>query len=680
MKIPSRRRPLWAAALLGLAAMCASAALPSGSGERGPLRRVAATVMAETEARVIVKFRVDSQLMRAQSARTGVATQTVLPQHAQALSGRVGLSLTNGRTIGSHAQVLKAKGLSSRQLADRLAAQSDVEYAVVDGRKRALATPSDPLYLGGQNTATPAVGQWYLRAPTSIVVAAINAPAAWDITNGSSSVVVAVLDTGVRKDHPDLAGKLLPGYDFAGGLGTPDALALANDGDGRDNDASDPGDWITAAETNAVGGPFEGCGNYDANGNATLKADSSWHGTQTAGLIGAATNNGVGMASVGRGVMLLPVRVLGKCGGYDSDILAAMLWAGGIEAAPSANPTPAKVVNMSLGSEGTCNAAYRSAVAQLNAAGVVVVAAAGNEGLTVGTPANCPGVIAVAGVRHAGTKVGYSDLGSEVAIAAPAGNCVNSIGACLYPLLTTSNSGTTTPAAYGPQGFYTDGGADASLGTSFSAPLVAGTAALMLSAAPTLTPAQVLQYIKSSARPFPQTGAGAGVTACTAPTSAAQNSECYCTTTTCGAGLLDAGAAVAAVATVGANIGVASTAVFVGAPVALTGSGSGVNPISSYAWTIISGASIAGFTSATNASTATLLPSAVGTVVVSLTVTDSAGLQGSSSVTLSVSTPPAVPPEPPPSSGGGGAMELGWLLGWLASVIGVRVVTPRRRR
>ena len=684
MKMPSRRRPAWAAALLGLVAMCASAALPTGSGERGPLRRMAAPVVAETEARVIVKFRADSQLMRAQSAGAPAA----VPRHAQALSARLGLSLSDGRAIGPRMQVLKGKGLSSQQLAERMAALSDVEYAVVDGRKRALAAPNDPLYAAGQTSATPAVGQWYLRAPTSAtianassVVSSINATAAWDITNGSSGVVVAVLDTGVRKDHPDLAGKLLPGYDFAGGPGTADAIALANDGAGRDNDASDPGDWITAAETNAVDGPFEGCGNLDTSGNPTLKADSSWHGTQTAGLIGAATNNGVGMAGVGRGVMLLPVRVLGKCGGYDSDIQAAMLWAGGIAATPGPNPNPAKVVNMSLGSEGTCNVAYRDVVAQLNAAGVVVVAAAGNEGLTVGTPANCPGVIAVAGVRHAGTKVGYSDLGSTIAIAAPAGNCVNSSGACLYPLLTTSNSGTTDPVAGAPGAIYTGGGADASLGTSFSAPLVAGTVALMFSAAPTLTPAQVMQYLQSSARPFPQTGAGTGVTACTAPTSAAQSSECYCTTSTCGAGLLDAGAAVAAVAAVGANIGVASTAVFVGTPVALTGAGSGVSPISSYAWAITSGASIASFTSATNASTATLLPNAVGTVVVGLTVTDSVGRQASSSVTLSVSTPPVAPPEPPPSSGGGGgAMELGWLLGWLASVIGVRVVTPRRRR
>jgi serine protease len=248
------------------------------------------------------------------------------------------------------------------------------------------------------------------------------------------------------------------------------------------------------------------------------------------------------------------------------------------------NPNTARVINMSLGSAGTCSAAYQDAVNQLTAASVVVVVSAGNDGLTVGTPANCSGVIAVAGVRHSGTKVGYSDLGTAVTISAPAGNCVNLTGTCLYPILTTSNTGTSTPVAGAAGAKYTGGGSDASLGTSFSAPLVSGTVALMLSANASLTPAQVISALKSTARAFPSTGAATGVSACTAPTSVAQSSECYCTTTTCGAGMLDAGLAVAAAAT------------------------------------------------------------------------------------------------PTSSSGGGGAMQLGWLLGWLASVIGVWAVTPRRQR
>lgn len=656
----ARRRPtFWAACLLTLAAVSAATALPARGAERGPVPRSYSAAAASAEARVIVKFKADSSLMRALSAS---GAKNALPQQATTLSARLGLALTDGIPIGTHAQVVKARGLTSRELADRLAALPDVEYAVVDGRVHALAAvPNDPLYPGNQTSATPAVGQWYLRAPTSTtivdarsVLSGIDAQAAWGLTTGNPRVVVAVLDTGVRPDHPDLAGKLLPGYDFVSKV----------------SGAADPGDY--------------GC--------STGSANSSWHGTQTAGLIGAATNNNIGMAGVGRNVMLLPVRVLGQCGGYDSDIAAAMLWAAGLGPAPdgSMNRNPAKVINLSLGATGSCapngtaTAAqlYIDTVAQVNAAGVVVVAAAGNDGLAVGLPANCPGVIAVAGVRHAGTKVGYSDLGPEVALAAPAGNCVNLSGQCLFPLLTTSNSGTTTPVLGAAGAIYTGGGADASIGTSFSAPLVAGTVALMFSANRALSPAQALAALKSTARPFPSTGAGAGVTACTAPTTVAQDSECYCTTTTCGAGLLDAGAAVASVAILTANIDVASTQVAAGAVVALDGSSSSAaagRTIVGYQWAITGGSSLASFTSATNAPTATLQTTATGTgtVTVSLTVTDGVG-SDTTTTALTVNPPP---PRPAPSSGGGGgAMQLGWLLGWLASVIGVWWVTPRPRR
>ena len=644
-----RRRPGWAVSVLALVCVCATAALPGGVVERGPVPRAVPVAPAETEARVIVKFKADSLLMRALSADRAAAP----PQHAQSLSNRLGLSLVDGRTIGARAQVVKAAGMSSQALAERLAAQSDVEYAVVDARKYALAAPNDPLY-GAQASATPATGQWYLRAPTNntiasptSIVSAINAEAAWGITTGSSSVVVAVLDTGVRLDHPDLAPKLRPGYDFV-------RVEISKDGDGVDADPTDPGDF--------------GCGD----------TTSSWHGTQTSGLVGAATNNGIGMAGAGRDVMLLPVRVLGCGGGYDSDIQAAMLWAGGLSASPVANPFPAKVINLSLGSTGACSTAYRDIVGQLNTAGVVVVAAGGNDGLAVGTPANCPGVIAVAGVRHAGTKVGYSDLGPEIAVAAPAGNCVNASGACLYPLLTTSNSGATTPVTNAAGGsIYTGDGDNASLGTSFSAPLVSGTVGLMLSANPTLTPAQVLAALKSTARPFPTTGAAAGISACTAPTAVAQGGECYCTTSTCGAGMADAGAATLAAATINAQITPSATSVTAGSSVTLDAAGSwpsgGAARIATYQWAITSGATLASLTSSTSA-TASLLTQAAGTVTVTLTITDTAGRQGTRSVALTV-TPAPVAPQ---SSGGGGALGVGWLLGLIAALIALRVVTPRR--
>jgi serine protease len=373
---------------------------------------------------------------------------------------------------------------------------------------------------------SPAVGQWYLRAPDATLVSAINAEAAWAITTGSPNIVVADLDTGVLFDHPDLANKLYPGYDFI------TTLSIAGDGGGIDNNAADPGDYTTRGQC----------------GRGVAATSSSWHGTQTAGLIGAQSDNGQGMASVGYNVMLLPVRVLGRCGGNDSDIIAGMLWAGGVSSYPTANPHPARVINMSLGGSGSCSVAYADAIQRLAAAGVTVVVAAGNdEGLALGSPASCSGVIAVAGVRHLGTKVGFSSVGAGVTIAAPGGNCVNDSGPCLYPILTTTNTGTAGPAT----NTYSDS-TNISVGTSFAAPLVAGTVALMLSANPELKPAEITGLIKATARPFPATSADATVPQCHAPNGVAQD-ECLCTTSTCGAGLLDAGAAVAAAAAASAS-------------------------------------------------------------------------------------------------------------------------------
>ena len=659
MKIASFRR---SAACLGLVLLAELAVAPAWSAERGPLRRAPLVQPAEAEARVIVKFKADSTMMRALAA-----SRADRPRQAGALASRLGLTMRDGHALGAHTQVLMAKGIGSRELAARLMAQSDVEFAEVDQRVRAFAAPNDPRYL---TAPSPAAGQWYLRPPNPTFVSSVNAEAAWAITNGNDTLAVAVLDTGVRFEHPDLAGKLLPGYDFIGGAGSATSIATANDGDARDSDPSDPGDGVVASDV----GTIEGCNDADIG-------PSSWHGTQTAGLVGAATHNAVGMAGIGRDVKVLPVRVLGKCGGYSSDIQAAMLWSAGIGVpGVPVNPNKASVINLSLGSSGPCSPLYQAAVNQVLARGVVVVAAAGNEGLTVGSPANCTGVIGVAGVRHSGTKVGYSNLGLAVSISAPAGNCVNDFsGPCLYPLLTTSNNGTQGPGA----SVYTDGLNDPTLGTSFSSPLVAGAVALMLSANPALTPAQVLAALKSTARPFPATGAGPLVSACTAPTTTAQDSECYCTTSTCGAGMLDAGAAVLAVAVVTANIGVASTAVVVGSAVALDGSqsrASGTASITSYLWEVTSGS--ATFTSATNASSATLMADVIGDVVVRVTVTDSTGRQASTSTTLVVS---ATPVTPAPTSGGdggggGGALNLEWLLMLVASTLALHLASRRQRR
>lgn len=534
-----------------------------GSLALAMLAPLAAQALAAPEgamhARVIVKFKDDSPLLRKQVAAAGERHQA----QAQALGARVGLPMSAGIGIGERTQVVFASGMSSQALAVRLAAEKDIEYAVPDRRKARAAVPNDPLYATGgtPNTANqvggPVVGQWYLKPPSSAALAAINAQSAWDVPAASAApVVVAVLDTGIRADHPDLAGKLVPGYDFVGpdrtDLGAvivPNTFLSSKDGNGWDDNPADEGDGITLAEANDPAGLFFACTAPDDAGGY-VEDFSSWHGTQVSGIIGAATDNGRGMAGVGRErVRVLPVRVLAKCGGWDSEIIVGMRWAAGLPVDPSVptNPMPARVINMSLGGPGSCSQPYRDAVAQINALGTVIVASAGNgAGLAVSEPANCPGVIGVGGVRHEGDKVGYSDIGPELSLSAPAGNCVNTTqgSPCLYPILTTANAGFFNPVTDAAGGsVYTDS-FYATIGTSFSAPLVAGTAALMLSVNPNLSPSQVRQLLMSTSRAFP---AYNDIPDCRAPDGVPQE-QCNCTTTTCGAGMLDAAAAVQAAA------------------------------------------------------------------------------------------------------------------------------------
>lgn len=456
------------------------------------------------EGRVIVKYRQTPNALK----------QALSLDQTSRLSARLGLDLRSGRHINALTHVIRSTGVSSEALATRLSREADVEYAIPDQLRTISSLPNDPLFSG----------QWYLQATEA---ASTHATKAWDLTTGSTSMVVAVLDTGVRFDHPDLLPILLQGYDFVSDAPN------AGDGDGRDADASDPGDFISLSD--AANPYFQAlCG------SGLFPYDSSWHGTRVAGIVAAAGNNSVGIAGTSWGAKVLPVRVLGKCGGYDSDIIAGMRWAAGLSVpGVPGNPNPARVINLSLGGGGSCTSAYSDTIAELAGQGALVVAAAGNETGPVGTPGNCAGVLTVAGVRHVGTKVGYSSFGPEVSVSAPAGNCVNATGPCLYSIDTATNLGTTSPAAND----YTDQ-YNYNVGTSFSAPQAAGVAALMLSLNPTLTPGDIIARIKQSARAFPTDN-----TLPTCPnvaTSGDTAGQCNCTTATCGAGILDAAAAVAA--------------------------------------------------------------------------------------------------------------------------------------
>lgn len=620
MKTPTRLAALLLAALALPPALAPAAAQTSAGPARLAAPRAALPPLA---GEVIVAFKAEAATARkhALAARaTPEQAREVLTLRATELGRRLGHDLQAGEALGARVQVVRASGIDAATLASRLAADPEVAYAVPNGRKRRVAqspAPNDPLY-GFQpgRPSGPDSGQWYLRAPDTTLRSAIGIESAWAQTQGSARVVVAVLDTGVRYDHPDLQRRLLPGYDFVADID------VANDGNGRDADPSDPGDWITGSD--AAGSKFRDC---EVSG-------SSWHGTSTSSLIGAITGNNLGMAGSAPGTRILPVRVLGKCFGSDSDIIAGMKWAAGIPipGVPD-NPTPAKVINMSLGGGGSCSALYRDTVAEIVARGVTIVAAAGNTaGLAVNEPANCAGVIGVLALRHAGTKVGFSDLGPEISIAAPGGNCVNIAPgtACLYPIVTATNSGSQGPAQSGWTNSF-----DISLGTSFSSPLVAGVAALVASRNAALTPAQIRDLLRSTARPFPSTGADNGpddptpVRQCVPPSSNEQL-QCYCTTQLCGAGMLDAGAALAAAgANPAVNVAISPADPVAGESINWRVSGlvtqAGSTPLA-YSWQLLDGGAAAtGFSTATNADTATLPTTAAGTLRVRLSVTDSLG-------------------------------------------------------
>jgi len=533
---------------------------------------------------------------------TGTSRVAALPRESKpaALAARLGYAVKRERSIGRslHAVELDTSEPLESQLA-RVRADASVAAAALDRRRYAHALPDDPFY----------PQQWYLAADAA-TPSAVDAEHAWDITAGSAGIVVAVLDTGVRFDHPDLGhaeigGRLLPGYDFISGAAT------ANDGDGRDADPTDPGDFVSQSDTGTS--TFRNCD----------VTDSSWHGTRVAGLVGARTNNAEGIAGGTWSPWVLPVRVLGKCGGFDSDIMEAMLWAAGLHVdGVLDNPYPAKVENLSLGSFGACSFAYQDVIDQLAAVGTLVVASAGNEGGPVDSPANCAGAVAVAGLRHAGTKVGYSSLGPEIAVSAPAGNCVNLSGACIYSIETTANFGATTPGTNG----YTDQ-IDFNVGTSFSAPIVAAIAGLMASVNGNLDAGQLRARLMEGAKaPFP-VASDPTVPTCHVPSGQndVQITECNCTTDVCGTGMANALGAVTAALRPIAALAVPS-AVSPGQDVQLDGHGSAAacgSSVASYEWSVVDGAG--NVTPNPDPATAFISPPTSGTTVVRLTVTDDAG-------------------------------------------------------
>lgn len=396
------------------------------------------------------------------------------------LARTLGVPVSDVRATAAGARVLRAEraldtGETEKALA-ALRADPAVEYAEPDVRMYPAAAPNDPYY----------PQQWALHTGSG----SMNIGDAWTATKGAGAVV-AVIDTGITS-HSDLNANVLPGYDM---MSDP---TYSRDSNGRDANPRDEGDWTPAGMC----------------GDGVPASPSSWHGTQVAGIIAAVANNGKGMAGVAPEAKILPVRALGPCGGYSSDITDGVIWAaGGSIAGLPSNPTPARVINLSLGANVPCSVTFQNAVNFANAMGAAVVAAAGNETLDASSssPSNCQNVISVAAVARSGLLAPYSNYGTTVDVAAPGGD----MAASDYDgIVVPFNLGTQTPGieAYA-----------ASEGTSMAAPHASALAALLMSRLGEMaTPANVETRLKSTSTKY--------AWACGSPK-------------TCGSGVLNAAAA-----------------------------------------------------------------------------------------------------------------------------------------
>lgn len=460
----------------------AFAATPSAGAIVQPVALEATT---EAPTRFIVTYKDATQALSASAVgvnTSSVAGKKQVKAHVEAqLAGLAGEPLKYVREMGlAQRHVVRTdRHLSNKEKANVInALRNDPNVASVeeDRMMHAFATPNDAQY----------TSQWHYFETTG----GLRANTAWDQATGAG-VTVAVLDTGYRP-HADLAANIVGGYDMIS-----DSF-VGNDGDGRDADAKDPGDWTNVGE----------CG----GGQPTSNSSSSWHGTHVAGTVAAVTNNGTGVAGVAYGAKVVPVRVLGKCGGYTSDIADGIIWAsGGTVSGVPANPNPAKVINMSLGGSGACDTTTQAAINSARSRGTVLVIAAGNDNSNANNfnPGNCAGVVNVASVNRSGGRAYYSNYGTSVDVAAPGGaqNSANDSNG----VLSTHNTGSTTPGS----DTYTY-----MQGTSMAAPHVAGVAALILQKKPTATPDEIESILKTTTRAFPAT------------------------CTNCGTGIVDANAAV----------------------------------------------------------------------------------------------------------------------------------------
>lgn len=493
-----------------------------------------------------------------------------------------GLDLSHARTLATGADVLVSKQSMTLEAAQLYAETLEALPGV------ATVEPDIPIRPYAANDPLYSQ-QSYLFAPQTYYLSAINAEAAWSITKGKASIVVGVIDTGIT-EHPDLNANLIghsvsqSGYDFISNT------SIARDNDGRDSNPTDQGTLDT----------------------------TGWHGTHVAGLIAASQNN-QGISGVSPNSTLLNARVMGANGGYTSDLIDAIYWAIGepVFNVPI-NTNPARVLNLSLGGRSnTCSPTLQRALDSAMSKGVTVVVAAGNAAIPTSQqmPANCEHVIVVGAVDHAGQMASFSNRGQEVDLVAPG-----------VDILSTYNTGYDSPLN---PNYYT------MTGTSMSTALVSGVSALMLAANPNLTngrlkpesiPALIESKLQQSTRAF------------------ATGTQAVCAGQ-CGAGLLDAFAAVSAVSTPPQALAEASEAI-VATTVTLDASQSSDDRYNtqglSYQWEQLSGESVE-LSNTQIAQASFKAPAHAQTLVFKLTVTDDVGLSSSTELAIDIKTAAPLP-------------------------------------